>query len=232
MSAAVRQPRRGLVEALVLAALAATTCLFASAGDRGAHGAPRPRVAALPALPFLELMSLGYRQVAADLSWLQAVQYYGEYRQGGNDLSQFEHFVQAVNTLDPRFTHAYVFGATVLATDGRDLEAGLAVLRRGATANPGSLVYPFEMGFLSYVAGGDPEAALRWFAFAARHPETPEGGRALRFQAYLNRRLGRLETAWMLWKDLERTATDHGMRLVAADNLRRLEAELRQRGKR
>ena len=86
------------------------------------------------------------------------------------------------------------------------------------------------MGFLSYVAGGDPEAALRWFAFAARHPETHEGGRALRFQAYLNRRLGRLETAWMLWKDLERRASDPGMRLVAADNLRRIEAELRQRG--
>ena len=119
MSAAVRQPRHGLVEALVLAALAAATCLFATAGERATRGAPRPRVAALPALPFLEVMSLGYRQIAADLSWLQAVQYYGEYRQGGNDLSQFEHFVRAVNTLDPRFEHAYVFGATVLATDER-----------------------------------------------------------------------------------------------------------------
>jgi len=215
------------LQALVLAALAGITSALGWAGANAARGAPRPQVASLPALPFLEVVSLGYRPAAADLAWLQAVQYYGEYRQGGNDLSQFSHFVRAVNALDPRFEHAYVFGATVLATDGHDLAAALDVLRRGAGANPGSAVYPFEMGFLSYVCGGDTEAALRYFAFAARDPRDPEGEKALRFQAYLNRRLGRLETAWMLWKDVQRTTSDPGMRLVAADNLRRIEVDLR-----
>ena len=63
---------------------------------------PRRAVAALPAVPFLEVVALGYREAAADLAWMQAVQYYGEYRQRSNDLSEFDHYLHVVNTLDRR----------------------------------------------------------------------------------------------------------------------------------
>jgi hypothetical protein len=79
----------------------------------------------LPANPFLEIVALGYRPAAADAAWLQAVHYYGEYRQGGNDLSEFQHYVAAVNALDPRFIHPYIFGAVVLASEKHDLPAAM-----------------------------------------------------------------------------------------------------------
>jgi tetratricopeptide (TPR) repeat protein len=168
--------------------------------------------------------ALGYRESAADVAWLQAVQYYGEHRQGGNDLTDFEHYVAAVNVLDPRFQHAYIFGAFVLATEKQDLPAALELLRRGARANPESPIYPFEMGFLTYVEGGDQEAALRYLALSAQLP----GGRdrATRFMAHLNRRLGRLETAWMLWNEIYRSSRDPSLRTIAAESMRRLQAEI------
>jgi len=212
---------RGVVGTLLVVA---TTLVRWSAERSCTEGLPQ-RVAALPAIPFLEVASLGYRAAMADIAWLQAVQYYGEHRQGGNDLREFEHFVDAVATLDPRFEQASIFGAVVVATEKNDLPAALDILRRGTRANPESPWCPFEMGFLSYVQGGELDAALSYLRIAADRP----GGRdrAQRFMAFLNRKLGRLETSYALWNDLARNSRDPGMRIVAEDNLRKVEAALR-----
>jgi hypothetical protein len=211
----------------VCAALALATVGVRQSAERAASEGLPHHVTALPAIPFLEVTSLGYRTAAADIAWLQAVQYYGEHRQGGNDLGQFEHYVEAVQTLDPRFEQAGVFGAVVVASEKNDLPGALEILRRSARANPESPAAPFEMGFLTFVQGGDLDAALAYLRMAAQRPGGKE--RAERFMAFLNRRLGRLETAWLLWNDLAHNAHDPGMRLVAADNLRKVEAALRAR---
>lgn len=216
-------PRQSLLHAGVLAALVAVASGVRVAADRAAASVPA-HVAALPAIPFLEVSALGYREAAADLAWLQAVQYYGEHRQGGNDFADFEHYVAAVNTLDPRFQHPYIFAAFVAATEKQDLPGALALLRRGAQANPDSPVFPFEMGFLTYVEGGDQKAALHYMALSAQQPAGRE--RALRFMAFLNRRLGRLETSWMLWNDIYRSSRDPSMRSIAAASMRRLQTEM------
>jgi tetratricopeptide (TPR) repeat protein len=218
--------RSGIVHAAVLAGLLAAGAGTRALGER-ARGEGRPhRVAALPAVPFLEVVALGYREAAADVAWLQAVQYYGEHRQGGNDLSEFRHYVAAVNTLDPRYEHAYVFGAFVLATESGDRQGALDLLRRGVRANPSSGRLLFEMGFLHYVLGDELEAALPYLRLAARRPNGRE--RAQRFMAFIERRLGRLETAWLLWQDILTTSRDPSMRAVAAQAMRSLEREMRQ----
>lgn len=216
---------RSLGAVVALVALLAATTLARATAERLARAQLPDRVAALPAIPFLEVASLGYRGAMADVAWLGAVQYYGEHRQGGNDLAEFRHYVDAVNVLDPRFEHPYVFGAFVLATERADLDGALELLRRGARANPESPVCPFEMGFLTYVNGGNLEAALRYLRLAAERPGGRE--RALRFMAFLNRRLGRLETAWLLWNDIYTTTRDPAMRAVAAASLAKLEQQLR-----
>jgi len=211
----------------VLLTLTLATASIAQVGRAQIEKRPRRAVGALPAIPFLEAVALGYREMVADLAWIQAVQYYGEHRQGGNDLSEFGYFLEAVNTLDPRFEHAYVLGAFVLATDGHDMEAALEILHEGARALPESDRIPFEMGFLTYVMGGDVDAAVRYFGFAATKPEGRE--RALRFQAFLSRRLGRLETAWVLWNDLYRTTDNPSLKVVAQESLARIEAAMKAR---
>jgi len=196
-----------------------------------AHSRSRPsdRVAALPAIPFLEALSLDYREAAADMCWMQAVQYYGEHRQGGNDMSQFGHFLDAVHTLAPRYEHAYLLGAVVLATDGKDYEAAMDELRRGSRALPESSAIPFHMGFLTFVVQQDARRAAEWFGYAARWPEGRQ--RALRFQAFMNRRLGDLERSWALWQDVLQNSEDESMRIIARENIKKIEADLRARRK-
>jgi len=212
---------------LGLGGLVLATLLAGRAGQAQVRSGARSRIGSLPAIPFLETVALGYREAMADLAWMQAVQYYGEHRQGGNDLSEFGYFIEAVNQLDPRYEHAYILGAVVLATDGQDLRAALDVLRRGARANPESGALPFEMGFLSYVAGGDGDAAVRYFGLAAQYPAGRD--QAQRFQAFLSRKLGRLETAWLLWNDLYQHTDNPSLKIVAAESLRKLETAMRQR---
>lgn len=215
------------LQVLAAAVLVSGTAFARHAVEQTAAEGLRDQVSALPATPFLEVASLGYRPAAADLAWLQAVQYYGEHRQGGNDLQEFEHFVEAVQALDPRFEHAAVFGAVVVATEKNDLPGALEILRRSARANPDSPLCLFEMGFLTYVQGGDLEQALAYLRLAGQRPGGRE--RAQRFAAFLNRKMGRLETSWLLWNDLAQRSRDPGMRAVAQDNLRRVEAALRAR---
>jgi len=219
---------RARLPILVAVLLAIATVLIGRHEQQRLSAQERPVVAALPAVPFLEAVALGYREAAADLAWMQAVQYYGQHRQGGNDLSEFGHYLAAVNTLDPHYEHAYVLGAVVLATDGGNLQAALEVLRRGARANPESGTCAFEMGFLTYVMGDDAEAASRYFALAGQDPRQAE--RAQRFQAFLARRLGRLETAYLLWKDLSLHTDNASLRDVARESMRKIEIELRARG--
>lgn len=214
-----------LLHAAVLVALVGATTASRHVAEQGAAEGLPDRVAALPALPFLEVASLGYRAAAADIAWLQAVQYYGEHRQGGNELGEFEHFVAAVNALDPQFEHAYVFGAVVVATEKNDLTGAMHILRRGARANPESPLCPFEMGFLTYVQGHNPEDAIPYMRISAQRPGGRE--RAQRFVAFLNKKLGRLETAWLLWADLHETTRDPGLKIVAAESMRKIEKQLR-----
>jgi hypothetical protein len=209
-----------------LLVLLAATVGVGRTGQSVLRQRPRPSVAALPAIPFLKVASLGYREAAADLAWMQAVQYYGEYRQRGNDLSEFDHYLDVVNTLDPRYEHAYVLGAVVMATDGGDLPAALDILRRGWRANPHSGTCAFEMGFLCYIVGNDVDAALRYFRLAGEDPAWRE--RSQRFQAFLSRRLGRLETSWLLWKDLYDHTENSSLKIVAQESMRRIERELAQ----
>jgi hypothetical protein len=194
-----------------------------------AHSRSRPTdtVAALPAVPFLEAVALEYREAAADLCWMQAVQYYGEHRQGGNDLSRFGHYLDAVQTLAPRYEHAYLLGAVVLATDGGRYDAAMDVLRRGSRALPQSHAIPFHMGFLTFVVERDSRRAASWFGYASRWPQGRQ--RALRFQAFMNRRLGDLERAWALWQDILQNSEDESMRIIAKENIKKIEADLRAR---
>jgi hypothetical protein len=217
-----------LIRGAIACALMTATVLVGRVGVAAANKSPKHGVAALPAVPLLEALALQYREAAADLCWLQAVQYYGEHRQGGNDLAEFGHYLNAVNTLSPRYEHAYLLGAVVLATDGQQYSTAMQVLRRGSRALPDSHAIPFHMGFLSFVVNNDPQQAAAWFGYAAQWPQ--ERQRALRFQAFMSRQLGDLERAWALWQDVLQNSTDASMRIIAAESIKKIEAELRARG--
>ncbi len=181
----------------------------------------------LPSGLFLRESTAGFREVAADALWFQAVQYYGEYRHGRHDLAYFRGMMRGVTTLDPRFLEAYRFGALVLATDMRDVAGGIDLLRRGIQANPDCAILPFEVGFLQWVVQRDYARAATWFDAASRAPDASDFTR--RFAAFAHKRAGQIEVSYVLWRNLRDTTSDPGMRDLAARMMAKIEPILRAR---
>lgn len=174
----------------------------------------------LPSGKFLKQISLGYNQIAADIIWSQAVQYYGGYRKGDHDLAYFEGLIQLVSDLDPHFVFPYRFGALVLSQDMEAFDRGIAVLRKGMQHNPTDWELSFELGFLYFVDAHDPDMAARYFDLASRMPDAPDLAR--RFAAFVYSRAGHHEMSVRMWQELKENSDDPYMRELAEHYLEKL----------
>jgi len=162
---------------------------------------------------FLRHASLGFAAPAADYAWLQATQYYGGYRRGEHDLRYFRGLIDAVTTLDPRFTEAYHFAALVMCFDHADFDGAVDVLREGVLANPDDWRLHFDVGFVQYVYLREYVVASQWFEAAADMPGATDFCR--RFAAFSRRRAGDQQGSLILWDHLYRTTDSADMRELA-----------------
>jgi hypothetical protein len=177
----------------------------------------------LPSGKFVEYTSLGYQQLAADLTWMSAIQYYGGYRQEHHDLAYFEGLVNIVTDLDPHFVFPYVFGAVVMSQDLQAWPNAVRLLRKGIQQNPTSWELPFELGFLAYVDANDAEMAGRYFELAARMPGG--GDRARRFAAFVYSQAGHGENSLRMWEQLLEETDEPYMRELAEHYIKKLRAQ-------
>jgi hypothetical protein len=153
----------------------------------------------LPSGKFVKQMSLGYREVVADVVWLSAVQYYGDFRKGNHDLTYFRGLIDITTTLDPHFIFAYLFGALVVSEDVGAFGDGMDILKQGMARNPNSWQLPFEIGFLNFVDRKDTRTAARYFELASKMPGAPEY--AERFAAFVYSRAGDAESSIRMWEE-------------------------------
>jgi len=184
----------------------------------------------LPSGQLARQVSLGYRELAADMVWFSAVQYYGGYRKSYHDLAYFEGLVRIVTDLDPYFVFPYQFGAAVLASDMASFDRGIELLRKGMVNNPTRWEFPFEIGFLSYIGCEDNDMAARYFELAARLPGG--GDRARRFAAFVYSRAGHQENSIRMWQELLETSDVPWMRELAERSIEKLRAKPQERATR
>jgi hypothetical protein len=173
-----------------------------------------------PSGDWLRAMSFGESVLLADLTWLRAVQYYGEHRQSDNKFELLHHAFDVVTNFDPGHSNSYVFGGTSLAQEGGQFDKGEALLRKGRRANPESWVYPFELGFIHFVEKRDYLYAGLWFQEAARKPDCPDYVK--RFAAFAMERAGSLETALNLWRVVAEQTNNPLLRKKAVAQVLRL----------
>ncbi|MEJ2721950.1 MAG: hypothetical protein P8181_12555 [bacterium] len=182
----------------------------------------------LPSGKFVKEVSLGYRQLAADLVWLSAVQYYGGFRKGDHDLRYFQGLIDLVTTLDPNFVFAYVFGALVVSEDLGAFNEGADMLKCGMAANPTAWELPFEIGFLSYVNHVDNAVAARYFDLASRMPEAPEFTE--RFAAFVYAKAGDDATSVRLWEAYKESTDNPVLKELAERYIEKLKASNAREG--
>lgn len=181
-------------------------------------------IAYLPTSDFMKMASLGYRQLAADLYWFKAVQYYGGYRLDQNDIDLFSHLADLITDLDPQFTGAYRLSAIVITEDLGNFAEAKRLMEKGLRNNPEDYWLTFEMGFLHYLGGRDYAEAEKYFRLAATLPND-DGSRAARFAADAASKGGNVEASIRLWRELAESSDNKYLRELAERYIRKLEEQ-------
>jgi len=128
----------------------------------------------LPNGEFLRMASLGYRELAADLLWLQAIQMMGERKlseEAGHWLYQV---LDRITTLDPKFVRAYEAGSHALCAIVVLPGESNRLLEKGMQHNPQEWKLPFLLGINYYFEFANDEKAAEAMARASRLPGAPE----------------------------------------------------------
>ena len=120
------------------------------------------------------MASLGYRELAADLLWLQAIQVMGERKLSGDDGHWLYHAIDRITTLDPKFVRAYEAGSHALCILVVLPEESNRLLEKGMQHNPQEWKLPFLLGINYYFEMANDEKAAESMAKAARLPGAPE----------------------------------------------------------
>ena len=127
----------------------------------------------LPKGEYLKVASLGYRELAADLLWLQAIQIMGEKKVSESQGQWLYHALDTITTLDPKFVRAYEAGGLALTTLVVLTEESNLLLMKGMSHNPTEWKLPFLLGINYYYELYDDERAAVFMSQAARLPEAP-----------------------------------------------------------
>jgi tetratricopeptide (TPR) repeat protein len=160
-----------IAQTATFAGLALATFLLASKLDSGKL---RPYdVGIVPKASTLRWVSLGHPTLAANLLWLQAVQYIGEPRGSERGWGKLYPLVDTITDLDPRHGYAYQVAGTLLSSFGHVPESS-AILEKGARTLHDRYILPLLRAYNAFYYDDDWEAAGRFAEMAARAKGAPD----------------------------------------------------------
>jgi hypothetical protein len=187
--------------------------------------APAPRTAAL--------VTLGYRELFADLLFLRLHGYFGG---DENTASGIAGLVEAITALDPQYQRVYEWGARAITLAGRGVD-NRACLRAVAVLEAGARVFP-DNWKLPYLAGEiytqdlqtkDPAQRRAWdergtllTESAIRKPNAP--AEAATWAATMRTRLGQHQRAVDGLREMLLVTTDDSVRARLLAKLAELES--------
>lgn len=117
--------------------------------------------------------AFGFRNVLADIVWLEAVQVAGNRKLAPTEYDRLYELLNVEADLDPKFEVPYLLGGLVLGESPQHGREALRVFDRGKVTHPSDWRFPFYMGFTHYFSLGDGIAGGRAMAEAARLPGSP-----------------------------------------------------------
>ncbi|HEX7125498.1 MAG TPA: hypothetical protein VF406_06920 [Thermodesulfobacteriota bacterium] len=172
----------------------------------------RPRATAGDGVRYLALarearpVLLGYEALAADVVWLQAIQYMADRYRRGDDLAGLYDFLDAVTELDPKYAHVYEHGSTALVAIDRRPDEAVRLLEKGYAALPDDWRVPYMLAYTHLFYYQDYATAARYLEDAAARFGRPTYMTAL--AARLHAQAGSSEAALAFLDRMRRQTTD------------------------
>jgi len=186
-------------------------------------GVGRERPGLLAVISKRPSYSFGFRNLLADVTWLEAVQMAGSKEMTPQDYDRLYDLLEVVANFDPKFEIPYLLGGLVLGESPAHGPEALRILGRGKAEYPRDWRFPFYMGFTHYFSLGDAVAGGGAMAEAARLSGSP---------AYLPGLASRMlsearepEAALRLLEPIVRQESDPARRAVLERRIREVTVE-------
>jgi pentatricopeptide repeat protein len=187
--------------------------------------AETPQPIFFPRVEIVRPALLGFAGLAADLTWIRTVQYFGSRIEGKERFPQLFQLVDMTTSLDPHFLDAYQYGALFL-TIARQYPNAIAIYRKGIAANPSAWQLPHDLGRLYFLELQDYQQALHWWEITDRLPGRPHY--IPRFLIRLQAKVGRLDTALELWQQMLERSDNEAIREIARREIQKLRQEMQR----
>jgi hypothetical protein len=136
-------------------------------------GPGRERPGLLAAVSRRPEFAFGFRNVLADIVWLEAVQVAGKMKMTPVEYDRLYELLTVEANFDPKFDIPYLLGGLVLGDSPDHGRKALRVFERGKVTHPVDWRFPFYIGFTHYFSLGDAVAGGGAMAEAARLPGSP-----------------------------------------------------------
>lgn len=176
----------------------------------------------------LRKLSLGYKEIVADIYWLRAIQYFGSKETSEQNPDLLYKYFDILTDLDPQFFNAYRFGGTFLAEPPPyglgDLDKGIRLFDKGRQNNPNNFRLPVEEAFIYYLYVKDYERAAELFNEASEKPGLSGFRRASLkgMAASAHNYGGNRALSKKIWREIYESTTNEGRRAFALRNLAEL----------
>lgn len=125
----------------------------------------------IPKADVIKATDLGLDNAAADIVWLESIQYFGGTPQ--TDITQMPEYLNLTTSLDPKFSYPYAFGALVLPNIGQ-VDQGIALAQKGIQKAEPDWRIPYYLATTYHINKSDAKNAAYYFDIAVRTPGAPE----------------------------------------------------------
>jgi tetratricopeptide (TPR) repeat protein len=128
----------------------------------------------LPSPVAMEVASLGYQNLVADIVWIHGVLQFRDVTEAGDEesLTWFRAMLDTVIKLEPRWRTTYFYGGGMLGVL-RDVEGSDRIYLAGMKALPEDHHFPFSLAMNAYLYRGDHEEAVAYLSKAADLASAP-----------------------------------------------------------
>jgi len=175
----------------------------------------------------LRFIALEYKEVMADTTWLQAVQFLGNrdkaLRKKQDDQVLYD-LINRVTDLDARFEYAYIFGAISLSVLSDEINLSNALLQKGIKNNIRNWNIPFLLAFNHFYHLQDYSKAAYYINLASRIEGSPPYFPFLAARFYAKG--GDPQTAILFLKGVYLSTKDEKMREKIAERIAEIEKNL------
>jgi hypothetical protein len=170
---AAKQPFEVIVASVI--ALAMLIALQVHLGQWRVSEKKMEHLMYLPDAEYLQLASVGYRELVADALWLETIQVMGERKISEGAGHWLYRAFDIITTLDPKFVRVYEAGGLALTTLVVLPEESNQLFMKGLRYNPAEWRLPFYVGINYYFEFYDDAKAGEYMAQASRMPGAPAG---------------------------------------------------------